>query len=323
MAAAKSNRGWSLALVLLLLLCCQLCLSAEDWHFTSENYIGRIPECSVACDRLYVTGLERMGIQIKDRQKLSSVKYRIVNREVDEFKADEKIVGDFAFLFIRTKTDGTTNLNRERTAYYSLNVKAKVTLTDGRVVNSFTRVSITIADVNDAPPLFMEYRYQFDVPNTLPVFSTIGEVKATDADEGFNAEIYYAFDEVTEDFAVHPTSGSVYLTRALSHSGRTQYNNQLVAYNRGRGRQTKVPIQFTVVERNQHVPTFTFMPRPAMSAYTPVGMTVLVIKVCKLVSRQPFTHSSYLSKMELDFVLMAVIISASGVLISFTLLDSA
>jgi protocadherin Fat 1/2/3 len=40
-------------------------------------------------------------------------------------------------------------------------------------------------------------------------------VKAEDADSGINGEIYYSIAEETDQFAVHPVSGVISLTRPL------------------------------------------------------------------------------------------------------------
>lgn len=190
--------------------------TSEDWHFTSTNYQGRIKECSVACDKLYVTTSERMGVPLPLPHLVETVRFRIIDPPVDMFKADELIIGDFAFLFIRTKTDDSVNLNRERRSSYILDVRAKITLVGGQVTTSHTRIEIIILDVNDAPPLFSQGSYQFTVPESTDVFSTVGSVSASDADEGIHKEIYYSFRDWTDDFAVHPTTGDIYITRNLT-----------------------------------------------------------------------------------------------------------
>lgn len=219
----QGNPWWESRRALILLLSLTVTLAADDLEFTAVQYTGTIKECSVACDKLYVTTPERMGIHLPDRNKVLSVKYRLTRTSINlnQFKAESEIVGDFAFLFIRTKTDGSTHLNRERKAYYPLNVRAVITFTGGHVVNTDTRVDVTILDVNDAPPLFAELNYIFNVANSADIFSTVGSIRATDADEGFNAEIYYSFEDWLPEFAVHPTSGDIYITRNLSLSGKT------------------------------------------------------------------------------------------------------
>ena len=252
-------------------------VSAADWQFTQPSYSGSIRECIVSCDKLYVQSPDRMGIQLP--QSGASIRYKVITREVDAFKAETRVVGDFAFLFIRTTKQDTANLNRERTPYYSIEIRARVTLPDGQLITSETRVDITILDVNDAPPLFTELSYSIEVADTTPIFSTIGTVLASDADEGVNAEIYYSLEDWSDEFAVHPTTGTVYLTRNLTGTSRRRYDNRVIADNRGQGRQSAAPITFLIVERNQHSPRFVMEPQPPINPYTPEGASVYVFKV--------------------------------------------
>ena len=194
--------------------------TADDWEFTSSYYRGRIKECpALSCDKIYVTTSDRMGVRLPHPDRVESVRFKILNPPVDMFKAEELLVGDFAFMFIRTKTDNYATLNREARSSYLLDVRAKVTLREGQVAISNSRVEIIVLDVNDAPPLFSQRLYNFTVLESADVFSTIGQVKASDADEGINREIYYSFEDMTDEFAVHPTTGEIYLTKNLTNIG--------------------------------------------------------------------------------------------------------
>lgn len=197
-----------------------------DYIFTSEHYTGTIPECSISCEKIYVTAPVRMGIQLPHSHKIKNkdVKFKVTkpNRgQLDgssQFKAESLVVGDFVFLFIRTRTDGASDLNREGTSFYSLNIRATIVVDGGQTVNIYTQVDITILDTNDALPLFAQKSYRMNVAESSGMFTTVGSVRATDADQGFNAEIYYSFEDWITEFAIHPTSGEIYLTRNLTVS---------------------------------------------------------------------------------------------------------
>jgi protocadherin Fat 1/2/3 len=47
-------------------------------------------------------------------------------------------------------------------------------------------------------------------------------VRAEDADSGINGEIYYSIAEETDQFAVHPVSGVLTLTRPLVYRQETE-----------------------------------------------------------------------------------------------------
>lgn len=224
------NRGipWRATKVALLLMYVQTVAAADDWLFTSMQYSGTIRECDIFCDRLYVTSSEPMGIHLPERPRVAAVTYKIARTSWNQFQAESLIVGDFAFLFVRTKTDGTSKLNRERRPYYQLGIDATITFLDNRkVFTASTNVDITVLDVNDVPPLFAELSYTMEIANTADIFSTIGSVKATDADEGFNAEIYYSFEQWLDELAIHPTSGDIYITRNLTHFSGRAYDSSI------------------------------------------------------------------------------------------------
>ena len=47
-------------------------------------------------------------------------------------------------------------------------------------------------------------------------------VRAEDADSGINGEIYYSIAEETDQFAIHPVSGVLTLTRPLVYRHETE-----------------------------------------------------------------------------------------------------
>jgi hypothetical protein len=50
----------------------------------------------------------------------------------------------------------------------------------------------------------------------------VPRVRAEDADSGINGEIYYSIAEETDQFAVHPVSGVLTLTRPLVYRQGTE-----------------------------------------------------------------------------------------------------
>lgn len=225
---------WSLSSLGLILLSHLLSVSAaDDWEFTSKKYQGRIKECpGLSCDMIYVTTSERMGVPLPHPDQVETVLFKIINTNIDMFDVEAQLIGDFAFMFIRTRpiTENQAILNREARSSYRLDVRASVILKGGRVAISNSRVNIAVIDVNDALPLFAQRLYNFTVLQSADVFSTIGKVKASDADEGINGEIYYSFQDLTNEFAVHPTTGEIYLTQNPKNLGNISNNNRYIVY---------------------------------------------------------------------------------------------
>ena len=190
----------------------------HEFRFTLPLYNVSIPENSIG--KTYVVPEERMGIKLASPDSNLDIRFRIMSGDRDKFfKAEERTVGDFCFLLIRTRTGNVDVLNRERKDRYVLEVRATLNRGDGKnrvaIMEADTTVVVTILDTNDLNPLFYPTEYEATVTEDTPLHRSILRVIAEDADLGRNGEIYYSFAEETDQFAVHPVSGVITLTRPL------------------------------------------------------------------------------------------------------------
>jgi len=166
------------------------------------------------------------------------IRYKIIGGDRDKFfKAEERFVGDFCFLLIRTRTGNVDVLNRERRDKYVLEVRATGTRREGKskmsVLEADTTVVVKVLDTNDLNPLFYPTEYEATVPEDTPLHRSILQVSAEDADLGRNGEIYYSFLENTEQFAVHPMTGVISLTRPLRYAERSLHEMTVIGQDRG------------------------------------------------------------------------------------------
>ncbi|XP_042320335.1 cadherin-10 [Sceloporus undulatus] len=83
------------------------------------------------------------------------------------------------------------NMNRENREQYQVVIQAKDMGGQMGGLSGTTTVNITLTDVNDNPPRFPQSSVHFRIPETSPVGTPIGSVKASDADVGRNAELEY------------------------------------------------------------------------------------------------------------------------------------
>lgn len=233
------------------------------FKFDYTSYNVTIPENSMG--KTYVQQLTddmgRMGVRVMAG---IDVKFRIMSGDKEKlFKVDERIVGDFAFLTVRTRT-GNVILNREKVEEYRLAVRAVGTRRDEKntklVWESETMINVRVLDRNDLSPLFYANEYSATVPEDMALHKSILQVHADDADLGINGEIYYSFydkhlyehlteetsslgdsrrqlpDDVFSDldqFAIHPISGVITLTRPLNFIDRPFYELLVIATDRG------------------------------------------------------------------------------------------
>ncbi|XP_035009702.1 protocadherin Fat 3a isoform X3 [Hippoglossus stenolepis] len=199
-----------------------------NFGFTHAVYHATVYENSAA--RTFANSKVKMGIHLA--QHSWEVRYRITLGD-DEglFKAEEFVLGDFCFLRIRTKGGNAAILNREIQDNYVLTVKASVK--GEAFLETWTKVSIQVLDMNDLRPLFSPTTYSVTIAESTPLRTSIAQVTATDADIGSNGEFYYFFKERMELFAVHPTSGVVSLSGKLNVDEQNRYDLEILAVDRG------------------------------------------------------------------------------------------
>ncbi|KFB40622.1 cadherin [Anopheles sinensis] len=210
--------------------------SKYNFHFAHAVYNVSIPENSVI--KTYAVqppNEDRMGIHVTPDLE---VKYKIVSGDKDKFfKAEERAVGDFVFLAIRLRTNNIV-LNREKGDSYRLEVKATGTRREGKSrisLEADTVIDVRVLDANDLSPLFYPTEYSVAITEDTPLHKSILHVVAEDADLGLNGEIYYSILDETEQFAVHPTTGVITLTRPLRFTDRALHELTVVANDRGIG----------------------------------------------------------------------------------------
>ena len=58
-------------------------------------------------------------------------------------------------------------------------------------LSSSANLTVYLEDRNDHGPVFSKDQYEFSVYETEPTDSLVGQIAATDLDEGANARIYY------------------------------------------------------------------------------------------------------------------------------------
>ncbi|MGH0146370.1 UNVERIFIED_CONTAM: hypothetical protein FKN15_007976 [Acipenser sinensis] len=83
------------------------------------------------------------------------------------------------------------NMNRENKEKYQVVIQAKDMAGQMGGLSGTATVNITLTDVNDNPPRFIQSIYQLSTSESADIGSSIGRIKANDADVGKNADIQY------------------------------------------------------------------------------------------------------------------------------------
>ncbi|XP_065591117.1 protocadherin gamma-B1-like [Cyrtonyx montezumae] len=153
------------------------------------------------------------------------------------------------------------NLDREKQKSHNLILTA---VDGGDPVRSGTaQINIDVTDANDNAPVFTKEIYKVRVPENLPEGSLAFQVKATDGDEGTNAEITYSFSDITSSarqlFSLDPKTGDVKITGPLDYENM-KYYEVTVEGKDGGGLSAHTKVHIDVIDVNDNAPSLTLLP---------------------------------------------------------------
>ncbi|XP_069832321.1 protocadherin-23 [Dendropsophus ebraccatus] len=125
--------------------------------------------------------------------------------------------GDPYHMFSITSQSGliTTRkpMDHEDVAVLVLSVQSQL---GGSAIVSTAQVTVTITDVNDNPPVFLQENERISVPLTTPPGSALYIAEAEDLDEGLNGLITYSIASDSQDlFTMDPNLGILYLNTSV------------------------------------------------------------------------------------------------------------
>uniref|UniRef100_A0A452GX32 Cadherin domain-containing protein n=1 Tax=Gopherus agassizii TaxID=38772 RepID=A0A452GX32_9SAUR len=122
------------------------------------------------------------------------------------------------------------------------------------------QIRINVTDANDNPPTFTEKVYKIRLRENLPKGSLFLQVKATDMDEGFNAQITYSFsnipDSVRQLFSLDPGNGSITTTGIIDYEEANSYILSVEAKDGG-GLVGHSKIEVDITDENDNSPKLT------------------------------------------------------------------
>ncbi|XP_027764473.1 protocadherin gamma-B1-like [Empidonax traillii] len=172
-------------------------------------------------------------------------------------------------LFVRESPDGTKhaelvlekNLDREKQRNHNLILTA---LDGGDPVRSGTaQININVTDANDNPPVFTKEIYKVQLMENLPEGSLAFQVKATDSDEGTNAEITYSFSDIARSarqvFSLDPKTGDVKVTGLLDYEERKYYEASVEGKDGG-GLTAHAKVHIDIIDVNDNAPSLSLLP---------------------------------------------------------------
>ncbi|NXH79034.1 PCDGD protein, partial [Hydrobates tethys] len=172
-------------------------------------------------------------------------------------------------LVMRESPDGTKqpelvlekSLDREKQRTHHLILTA---VDGGDPVRSGTaQIKINVTDANDNPPVFIKEIYKVRLLENLPEGSLAFQVKATDGDEGTNAEITYSFSDITNSarqrFTLDSRTGDVKVTGPLDYE-EGKYYEATVESKDGGGLSAHAKVHIDILDVNDNAPTLSLLP---------------------------------------------------------------
>ncbi|XP_059584615.1 cadherin-9 isoform X3 [Alligator mississippiensis] len=155
-------------------------INDNEPKFTKDIYTASVPEMSrVGTSVLQVTATDADDANYGNSAK---VVYSILQGQ-PYFSVDPDTG------IIKTALPDMSRENREQ---YQVVIQAKDMGGQMGGLSGTTTVNITLTDVNDNPPRFPQSTYQFSSPESAPLGTPLGRIKANDPDVGENAEIEYS-----------------------------------------------------------------------------------------------------------------------------------
>lgn len=166
-------------------------------------------------------------------------------------------------LFVIDPNTGTITtqgfLDYEAKQVYHLTVKAFNVPDEERC--SFANVNIQLKGANEYVPRFVSKQYYFEVSEAAPKGTVVGEVFASDRDQGDDGVVYYLIfgKSRKKGFGINETTGQIYVTGALDREKEEKISLKVLAKNTGSIRGADIDevfVNITVLDANDP-PVFT------------------------------------------------------------------
>ncbi|XP_027014442.2 protocadherin alpha-2-like [Tachysurus fulvidraco] len=196
-------------------------------------------------------------------------------------------------------------LDRERESV----IKLMLTAVDGGTPprSGTMQIVINVLDINDNYPVFTNSLYKVRVHENTPVGTKILTVSASDADEGNNGEVQYAFvtdarNTALDSFSINSLSGDITVKDNIDYEESTAIELRIQALDKGQSpRMSRCKVLIEVVDVNDNAPELSVtLLMSSVSEDIKPGTDVALITVsdkdsgtngkvnCKLLAPSPF-----------------------------------
>uniref|UniRef100_A0A673L0I1 Cadherin domain-containing protein n=1 Tax=Sinocyclocheilus rhinocerous TaxID=307959 RepID=A0A673L0I1_9TELE len=154
---------------------------------------------------------------------------------------------------------GELVLNKELDREEQTEVTLILTAVDGGTPprSGTVAIHVTVLDANDNAPVFSQTVYKVSLPENSPLDTVVVTVSATDADEGQNGEVTYAFghlpQKVQQLFFIDLVSGDIKLTGLIDYEIESTFELPIQAKD-GQGLASYSTVLIDVIDVNDNAP---------------------------------------------------------------------
>ncbi|XP_038198152.1 cadherin-23 isoform X3 [Arvicola amphibius] len=207
-----------------------------------------------------------------------------LNAELSYFITGGNVDGKFSVGYRDAVVRTVVGLDRETTASYTLVLEAIDNGPVGKRRTGTATVFVTVLDVNDNRPIFLQSSYEASVPEDIPEGHSIVQLKATDADEGEFGRVWYRIlhGNHGNNFRIHISSGLLMRgPRPLDRERNSSHVLMVEAYNHDLGpMRSTVRVIVYVEDVNDEPPVFTQQQynRLGLRETAGIGTSVIVVR---------------------------------------------
>ncbi|XP_016417021.1 protocadherin beta-16-like [Sinocyclocheilus rhinocerous] len=161
-------------------------------------------------------------------------------------------------------------------------IKLVLTAIDGGdpQLSGSIEIHITVLDVNDNAPVFLQSVYKATVTENAPKDTVVSTVSATDPDEGINSKIEYSIanrqDDARQLFGINQDNGQVTVVGIIDFEKARSYEISVQASDHG-GLTDSCKIIVDVIDINDNKPVINIMSKTNVIAENPASETVVTM----------------------------------------------
>ncbi|XP_060710121.1 cadherin-23 [Hemiscyllium ocellatum] len=207
-----------------------------------------------------------------------------LNAELSYFITGGNDDGKFSVGFRDGIVRTVVNLDREIQVSYTLILEAIDNGPAGSRKTGTATVYITVLDVNDNRPIFLQNTFEASVLENITASGSVVKVQATDADEGVNGKVLYRIlsGNPNDNFKMDQDTGLISRgSHPLDRESSTTHVLQVEAYNNDFGRmRSTVRVIIYVEDVNDEKPVFTQQQynRLGLRETAGIGTSVIVVR---------------------------------------------